>query len=95
MKLGTVPKQPDEVKDRDVMLTRYFKNRPGDELDEAFIKSIDPAGLNVRLDPVMADHVKVWFSDGEHDVTYKVEVTLNTAMGRVIEGEIYVTVREL
>lgn len=95
MFIGSVSKQPGERKDRDVSFADYLADRPGDTITSATIAVDDPALVVERVLPIVSPVVKVWFDGGEDGKAYKVTLTATTAMGRVVEVEIRMRVREV
>lgn len=94
MFIGTVIKQPGERKDRDVTLRDFFSNRPGDSIKEVW-HTVDDDALVVTADAPAESRVKVWFEQGVDGGNYKVTVFIETEMGRRVEAEIRVRVREV
>lgn len=94
MYIGVVQKQPGERKDRDVLLDDYFTVRANDTVISVDVSSDDPT-LTVQLGQVDHDRFKVWFEGGDDGKTYKTTCVIETSMGRVIEAEIRVRVKEI
>lgn len=94
MRIGSVEKQPTEIIDRDIMMTDFFSNRPGDSLDVASV-TVDDQTLVATLENQTGESVKLWLSGGVDGKRYKATVTLTTVMGRKIEAEIMIKVREI
>lgn len=94
-------KQPSEVVDYDLDMTKYFAPLGGDEIESASV-SVSPAGL--ELGPgargdilVFGDprHLaKVWVGGGTDGETYTVTAMVTTQFGRVEEIDFQVRVKE-
>ena len=89
--LGIVDKQPVEILDYDVDFSRWLEV---DTIQSATVQ-ISPAGsLAVQATDVDLTYVKVWLSGGTSGVNYKVEVTIDTNVGRRAQVEFRVRVKE-
>lgn len=89
--LGVVDKQPVEILDYDVDFSRWLAN----DTITAASAVITPAGsLAVQTLDVEPKLVKVWLSGGSDGVSYKIEITVDTAGGRRGQVEFRVRVRD-
>ena len=95
--LGTVTKQPADVRDWDIEFDRWIPDDDTITTAEAIVTEID-ADTDLVVDSVqidVANHiVKVWTSGGVTGTTYKITVTAATAGGRIKETEFNIRVRD-
>lgn len=83
-------KQPNEVRDIDVVLTDWITG-----IDTVLSTTVSaPSGLTVSVSNDTTTTPKVWVSDGIHGQVYKVTVIVSTADGRVKEVDFQVSVRD-
>lgn len=80
--LGTVRKRPDDQLDYDVEFERWLSD--GDSIQDA-TATAEPTGASADRVEVFGTVVKVWLSGGEAGMSYKINVTVSTAEGRVKE----------
>lgn len=64
----------------------------GDSLASATV-SVTPAGLTVN-EVIVGSKVKLWVEGGTSGVTYKVEVTITTTLGRTKQVEVKIKVKD-
>lgn len=91
-KLGTAVQQPTERLSYTIDYSEYLTD--GDNVDTA-TAVVTPAGLTVDSVSVFAPRVKFWVSGGTAGVKYKVELTVNTADGRIIQDEVIFKIKEI
>lgn len=92
MRLGTSTQQPDE---RLLHSIDYAEALPDGDLPQVATATTVPEGLTVE-DPFTADsRVRFWVSGGTSGVSYKVEVTTTSVVGRIFQDEITIKVKEL
>lgn len=89
--LGQVQKQPVEVLDYDIDFARWLVD---DTITSAEAVITPDGSLSVQTIDVDPTLVKVWLTGGDSGVTYKVEVTVQTAGGRVGQVEFKVRVKD-
>ena len=92
MKLGNVTKQPAERFSYTVDYAEALT--AGDNLTTATV-SVVPVGLVIDNVGVYDPRLKLWVSEGEAGMTYKVTMTVNTADGRVFQDELPFKIKEL
>lgn len=94
--LATYEQQPADRLDYDI----YFANNPdgspdwlttGDSISGVTFDADD--GITVTEEHTTS-RVKLWVSGGAHGSTYKVEVTITTAGGRIKQVEVRFKIRE-
>lgn len=93
MLLETFEKQPADVLDYDIDYTHWL---PTNDTVSAATSTVTPTGLNLDLTLVVESgtRVKLWVSGGTAGVTYKVEVTATTTLGRVKQDELKFVCKE-
>lgn len=91
-KLGTVTQQPTERLSYTVDYGEYLTD--GDNVQSA-VAVVSPAGLTVDNVSVFDPRVKFWATGGIAGTKYKVELTVNTADGRIIQDEIIFKIKEI
>lgn len=90
--LGSFLKQPVEVETYTVNYSEYLVD--GDQVISATAVSI-PTGLTIQNVYVEHPRVCVWLSGGTNNDIYKVEVTAQSADGRVMQDEFKVRVHDI
>ena len=94
MKLGTVPKQPDERLRR--VLDYSETAIEGDVVGSAVVKEIRPVGLTVNGIVATGTQVFFWLTGGSNQVKYTVEFTVTMdPSGEIFEDEVIVNVKEI
>ena len=91
--VGTFTQQPNDVLDYDVNFTDFLSD--GDVIVGATV-TVAPLGLTVTA-PVVIDssrRVKLWVQGGSSGVTYKIDLRITTALGRVKEDEVRMRIKE-
>lgn len=86
-------KQPGDLLDFVVRFDRWLPSNDAITTVEAVVD--DPAEVTIDSLQYTADTVTVWLSGGISGKTYKVTVTVATAIGRIKETEFRLRVREL
>ena len=90
MIIGTFTQQPAEYLDYDIP----YELTSGDSLSSA-TATVSPAGLTVGSPLVIpGNKVKIWISGGVSGVTYKVEVTTTTTLGRIKQDELRFRIKD-
>jgi hypothetical protein len=96
MKLGTVTQQPTERLSYTVDYTEFLTD--GDNLQQATAQ-VTPSGLTVDnvgiYDDDVTHRVKFWATGGQAGTRYKVELTVLTADGRILQDEVVVKIKEI
>lgn len=94
MKIGTIKKQPSEVRTLSIKYDEALD--VGDEISLIESCVVDPAG-EVTVSPQLATtkRVRLWISGGVDGGTYKVTVITNTVGGETHEDEVIVKVAEI
>jgi hypothetical protein len=90
--LATFPKQPGETLDFDISFEEWLAART-DTLSSHEVSADE--GITVEFSSANNGVVKVWLSGGENGRTYKVTARIETAGGRIKEGDIAIKVKEL
>lgn len=88
--LGSFRQQPADTLDYDIDFSQWLP--VGDVITQATV-SVEPASLAVTH-AISSPRVKVWCSEGDNGVTYKLTVTATTNDGRVKQVEFKLKVRE-
>jgi hypothetical protein len=91
--VGTFIQQPSDELDYDINYTDWLSD--SDTVLSA-TATVTPAGLTVAA-PLPVDtnrRLKLWVSGGTAGVTYKVEVTMTTALNRVKQDEVRFKIKE-
>lgn len=89
--LGQVNKQPVEILDYDIDFARWLV----DDTITAAVAEVTPTGtLTVQTIDIDPAYLKVWLAGGNDGITYKVEVTVDTAGGRRGQVEFKVRVKD-
>ena len=96
--IGKDSKQPNEVLDWDVSFAEWM--RPGDEIDTVHVDIRLLAGPDTDLltvDQVQnTSHMsKVWLHGGADGARYRVQLRVDTILGRVKEAEFDISVKEV
>ena len=91
-KLGTVVQQPTERLSYTIDYGEYLTD--GDNVSSA-VAVVTPAGRTVDKVSVFGPRVKFWATGGTAGVKYKVELTVNTHDGRIIQDEIIFKIKEI
>ena len=90
MLIGSFTQQPADVLDYDIP----YDVTEGDSVQSA-VATVTPAGLTVQPPLVIpGNKVKLWVSGGTSGVTYKVEVTTTSTLGRVKQDELRFRVKD-
>lgn len=92
MKLGTVSQQPSE---RLLYTVDYAEALPDGDLPHTATATTTPDSLSVATPFTVDSRVRFWISGGTTGISYKIELTVNTALGRVFQDEITMRVKEL
>jgi hypothetical protein len=85
--------QPHERISRSLVYTEALDE--GDSLETVLSLTVTPPGLVVSAALADVDRVRLWASQGEHGVTYRIELLVETLHGERLEDEFYCTVKEL
>lgn len=92
MRVGTSTQQPSE---RLLYSIDYAEALPDGDLPLVATATTAPATLTVE-DPFTADtRVRFWVSGGTAGISYKVELTVTTVVGRIFQDEVTIRVKEL
>lgn len=91
--IGKVNKQPADRIDYDIDCSDLVAG--GDSIASVAAPVVTPTGLTADAFVISANTVKIWFNSGVTGVTYKVEVTVTTTLGRVKQDEIKVKVKDV
>lgn len=88
--LGTFRQQPADTLDYDIDFSQWLP--PGDVITAATV-AVEPTSMTVTR-VISSPRVKVWCSEGDNGVSYKITVTATTNDGRVKQVEFKLKVRE-
>ncbi len=94
MKVGTIKKQPSEVRTLSIKYDDALDI--GDEISLVTSCTVDPTG-ELTVTPTLAttSRIRLWISGGIDGATYKVTVVVNTVGGETHEDEVTVKVVEI
>ena len=92
MRLGTAKQQPSE---RLLYTVDYAEVLTDEDHPEVATVTVTPEGLNVDTPFTVDTRVRFWVSGGTSGVSYKVELTVTTADGRILQDEITLRIKEL
>lgn len=92
MKFKADPKQPAE---RFSYTIDYSDSLTAGDNVQSASAVVTPSGLTLDNVGCYDPRVKFWCSGGVDHVTYKVEITMTSADGRVFQDEVYIPVKEL
>jgi hypothetical protein len=94
MKVGTIKKQPSEVRTLSIKYDDALDT--DDEIGIVTSCVVDPDG-ELTVSPTLATtrRVRLWISGGVDGGTYKVTVVVNTVGGETHEDEVIVKVAEI
>jgi hypothetical protein len=89
--LNTFTKQPAESLDYDIEYEDFLST--GDSVASGTAVAT-PSGLTVDAPLVVGTALKLWVSGGTAGTTYKVEVTMTTALGRIKQDELRFRIKD-
>lgn len=92
MKIGTVTKQPVERFSYTVDYSEALTD--GDNIESVTARSI-PDGLMLENVGANDPLIRFWASGGASGATYKVELTVSTADGRIFQDELIFKIKEV
>ena len=90
--LNTYDKQTADVLDYDIDYEDFLS--PGDSVFSGVV-SVAPAGLTIDPPMVVGKTLKLWVSGGTSGVTYKADITMTTAQGRVKQDELRFRIKDI
>lgn len=90
--LNTYDKQTADVLDYDIDYEDFLS--PGDSILSGAV-SVTPSGLSVEPPMVLGKTLKLWVSSGTSGVTYKADITMTTAQGRVKQDELRFRIKDI
>lgn len=89
--LNTFVKQPADYLDYDVEYEDFLSD--GDSVASG-TATVSAAGLTVDPPLVVGTTLKLWVAGGTVGTTYKVDVTMTTAQGRIKQDELRFRIKE-
>lgn len=92
MRVGTGKQQPSE---RLLYSIDYAEALADDDHPEGAVATVTPEGLTVDTPFTVDSRVRFWVSGGVAGVSYKIEVTVTTAEGRIFQDELILRVKEI
>ena len=89
--IGTFTQQPAERMDYDIEYNEWLLS--GDSL-LSVVAVVAPVGLEVTT-LIVGTKVKVWASNGTDLTKYKITLTTTTALGRIKQDEIKLSIKDI
>jgi hypothetical protein len=89
--IGSFTQQPADKLDYDVDYSEWLQT--GDSVLSTVVTA-SPSGLTLS-DLIVGSKVKVWVSGGVNLTKYKITVTTTTALGRIKQDELKVSIKEI
>ena len=92
MKVGIGKQQTSE---RLLYSVDYVEALAVDDVLQAVVAAVSPADLTVGAPFIVDTRVRFWVSGGTSGISYRVDLTVTTAVGRIFQDEVTIRVKDL